>query len=419
MVIMERKVLGMVVTLLVVLNLAAQEVQPLKLGDRLPNNLVVKHLVHYPTERVNLADIEGKAILLDFGATFCIPCLESLANLELLQKEFSDDLQVFMVTQESTDRVKDIQIPVIAQDTLLNSLFKHQALPHIVWIGKDRTIKALTDHQEVTKENVNALIRGEEMDLPVKWDFPYDAAKPMMVFNPENINRTMQPKMWQYRMVAGHMEGVQARQKTRVDSAAKQVWVSAVNIPLLKMYLTLYGYIWEHNFHPTQVVLHNIQDEQRFFYDERLGKKAAWQVNNTYCYEMAFPMALSREERNRRIIAQLNEFFDLKVSLRKRKRLCWVMTVADRATFRLHAFSAEISRYSVKGLLKRVNSIPGHVPLISELDEDEFQGKSVRLALGTGPLSDFEWLKKELEPQGIHLEVQVRDVETLWVEPAR
>lgn len=424
---MSMKYLSTMVCMLAVLDLAAQDVQPLKPGDRLPDNLVVHHMVNSVAESTNLADIEGKAILLDFGATYCPPCIASLAKLDSLQKEFPDDLQVFMVTQESKERVtafldnhvtvKRMQVPVIAQDTLLHSLFRHITLPHVAWVGKDRQVKALTDHHYINKKNLQVLTEGRKIDWPVKWDFPYVYVKPMITFNSENVNTVMRPR--QYRIVTNHMEGVVLRQKTTVDSAAKQVRVSAFNVPLLKMYLTLFGYIWEHDFYPAQVVLHDIQDKTQFFYDGYFGTKAAWEKEYTYCYEMTFPMDLGKGERNRKIIEQLNGFFGLKVSLKKQKRHCWVMRVSDRDKFRRRAFSAETSGYSVKGLLKAVNSIPSHEPLINELDEDEFQGKSVRLELGTGPLADFAWLKKKLEPQGIRLEVQIREVETLWVEPAR
>ncbi len=426
---MSMKYLWTAVCMLEAMRIVAQDIQPLKPGDRLPENLVVHHIVNYVAESINLTDIGGKAIILDFGATYCPPCIASLTELDLLQKEFPDDLQVLMVTQESKGKVrafldnnttvKGVRIPVVAQDTLLHRLFRHMTLPHVVWVGKDRKVKALTGHPDINRENIQALIEGEKIDWPVKWDFPYDYTKPMITFNSENFNPLMRPEAWQYRMVTHHMEGVVWRQKTTVDSAAKQVRVTAINVPLLKMYLTLFGYIWEYDFYPAQVVLHDIEDKRQFFYDKRFGTKAAWEEEHTYCYEMTFPLDLGKQERNRKIIEQLNSFFGLRVSLKKRKRYCWVMAVSDRDKFRQHAFSAEASGWSVKGLLKSVNSIPGHEPLINELDENEFQGKSVRLKLDTDPLADFEWLKKQLEPQGIGLEAQVREVETLWIEPAR
>ena len=424
-----KRYLSMMVYCLGALNLAAQHAGPLKPGDWVPDDLVSRHMVNYGADSMHLVDFEGKAILLDFGTTYCPPCITSLVKLDALQKEFPNNLRVFMVTHESKEKVtaflqnnmtvKGVQVPVIAQDTLLHDLFRHITLPHIVWIGKDRKVKALTGHHYVDKENISALIEGEPMDWPVKWDFPYDYSKAMIAFNGENFNTVMRPEAWQYSIVTNHIEGVVWRQKTTVDSAAKQIRVSAFNIPLLKMYLSLFGYIWEHNFQPAQVVLQDVQDPAPFFYDEHLGPKAVWERSYTYCYEMTFPMGLDKEERNRRIIEQLNWHFGLKVDLKKLKRPCWVMVVSDRdRLMRRTLFSTEAG-HSIKGLLNAVNKIPHHAPMINELNLEESVEKSIRLELTTGLFDSFEALKKVLEPQGISLEVQVREVESLWIEPAK
>lgn len=41
-----------------------------------------------------LKDLKGKAIILDFWATYCKPCLEAIPHLKKLKAQYGDDLQV-------------------------------------------------------------------------------------------------------------------------------------------------------------------------------------------------------------------------------------------------------------------------------------------------------------------------------------
>lgn len=402
----------------------AQHTHSLGPGEDIPQ-FPLFEVINYSKAYVNLSDFKGKAILLDFGATYCKPCITSLPKLDVLQNIFHDDLQVFMVTHEPKEKVtaflrnnakvKGVQVPVIVADTLLHQAFRHITQPHVVWIGKDRKVKALTGHHYIDSANIRALIENEVLDWPVKWDFPYDYDKPMVVFNPENTHIAMRPDRWQLSIISGHMKGVIWRQQTVVDTNTQQVRVSAFNIPILKMYLTLLGYIWEYNFKPSQVVLHNIDDPIEFFYSETFGK-AEWDQFHTYCYEMVFPSDIPESRRNKMIVRQLDAYFGLTVKLKKMKRQCWVMTVSDKDLFTRKQLSVSKQGYSIRGLSNAINKKIGHPPLIDELRLNDAETKSVRLEVDAKTLDDFESLKKRLEPQGIGLEVQVREIETLWVE---
>src|SRR5690606_37177201 len=198
----------------------------------------------------NFGSLQGKAIILDFGKTTCVPCIRSLTLIDSLQKEFGNELQFFFVTDESRSVVdrfvnnnligKRIEIPIISEDSILRNLFPYLSSPHEVWINKNRVISAFTDHNYINRENVRLLINGDTINWPVKWDFPYDYSKSMVVFNRAHITSFMEPKQWQSTMITESIRGVQPRMGISVDSTNNRVRVFAINKSIIQMYSRLY-----------------------------------------------------------------------------------------------------------------------------------------------------------------------------------
>jgi thiol-disulfide isomerase/thioredoxin len=54
-------------------------------------------------KEISLQSLKGKAILLDFWATWCLPCVESLPTMEKLYKEGADKGIVFLSTDENEE----------------------------------------------------------------------------------------------------------------------------------------------------------------------------------------------------------------------------------------------------------------------------------------------------------------------------
>ncbi|RZJ80875.1 MAG: redoxin domain-containing protein [Chryseobacterium sp.] len=157
------------------------EERPLVIGDRVPD-LVFQNVINYSAPMLRFSDFKGKAILLDFWATWCGSCIAHLSEVMDLQKEFGEGLQVitvngsmrdskevveaFVSKQVGTDRA--FLTPVIYQDTILRDLFPRRIIPHYVWIGLDGRVKAITGSAEVRVEHVKRLVAGLSLNLPVK-----------------------------------------------------------------------------------------------------------------------------------------------------------------------------------------------------------------------------------------------------------
>jgi len=140
-----------------------------------------------------LSAFKGKLLILDFWATWCSPCIAMIPKMEALQEEFNGRVQFLPVAYQSFKEVdafykklqqqtgKSVSLPMVTADTTLVRLFPHQTLPHYVWIGGDGVLKAITDGEAVSRENINALLAAGSLQLKVKTDekMRYDTSKPL------------------------------------------------------------------------------------------------------------------------------------------------------------------------------------------------------------------------------------------------
>ena len=78
--------------------------EELKIGDKAPGF----KLTDLKGQPVSLDQFRGRVVMLDFWATWCGPCRQSMPMLENLQKEFSNDLVLLAINlQESAEEVGD------------------------------------------------------------------------------------------------------------------------------------------------------------------------------------------------------------------------------------------------------------------------------------------------------------------------
>lgn len=156
---------------------AQAEVTPLTFNDQVPDvSFTVTQ--NYPAGSGKLSDFKGKAVILDFWNENCTACIAGFPKLQKLQQEFGDQLQILLVTKDKKATIlklaarspvmKKIQLPLVMEDTLLyNKLFPHFGDPYQVWLDKDGKVKAMTQGSSATPKNVQDLINGKTLQLPV------------------------------------------------------------------------------------------------------------------------------------------------------------------------------------------------------------------------------------------------------------
>lgn len=157
----------------------APDLKPLEQGDQVPD-LVFHQMVNYSDSIARLSDFEGKAVLLDFWATWCVPCVNAFPKLEKIQQKYKDDLKIILVAVDKQEILRKFYshkegltlpsaVSHLKKDTIRH-LFPHREVPHVIWIGKDRKIHAITAGVQLTEEAVDAWMAGKLLNLPRKND---------------------------------------------------------------------------------------------------------------------------------------------------------------------------------------------------------------------------------------------------------
>lgn len=150
------------------------KIRPLTPGDRVPD-IPISHISNYPDSAIELSDLKGKLVILDFWATWCGTCIKKIPMSDSIQKEFKGRVQVIMVnsisgTGDSKEKVdsffhqrilnqnKTFSVPIVSEDTLLRRFFPHMYLPHYVWIDSAGKLIAITSSEVFTRQTVMAFL---------------------------------------------------------------------------------------------------------------------------------------------------------------------------------------------------------------------------------------------------------------------
>ncbi|MDQ5844329.1 MAG: TlpA family protein disulfide reductase [Acidobacteriota bacterium] len=125
-------------------------------------------------QRARLADYRGQVLVLDFYATWCVPCRESIPQLMALQQRHgAEGLQIIGLNVGGPDdRVKvagfqrelGIQYPLGFPDQALTDLFlsDDQAIPQTFIFGrKGELVKRFIGYQQSTAAEIEKTIQQE------------------------------------------------------------------------------------------------------------------------------------------------------------------------------------------------------------------------------------------------------------------
>ena len=138
--------------------------------------LSLKKIINAPAEVKEIGswrDLEGKAVVLEFWATWCDPCVESIPHMNQLAQRFSGRPVVFLsVTDESEADVRaflkdhrmDSWIAPEAGAGIFKA-FRVYGRPHTVLIGRDGKVAAFSYPAEVTEARVMELLANKATEV--------------------------------------------------------------------------------------------------------------------------------------------------------------------------------------------------------------------------------------------------------------
>ncbi|MDR6786475.1 thiol-disulfide isomerase/thioredoxin [Pedobacter africanus] len=152
-------------------------IYPINTGDKIPPDIWNRSfpVINNPRfkSKISLKDYGNKLIILDFWATYCHPCIESLDLLDSIKARFKDDLVVIPVLINDLIengspfmKKKKYVWPSIVGDTTLHKVVLSRYLTGfgIAWI-KDGKLLAVPGKKMLTAENIRRAIEGKPIEF--------------------------------------------------------------------------------------------------------------------------------------------------------------------------------------------------------------------------------------------------------------
>ena len=152
----------------------------LLVGDKVPN-LVLEKTLNHKDSTATLSAFRGKALILDFWATYCTACLKEFPKMDSLQNHYGKNLQILLINTYEKDDENILRrfiearkargsfnLAVVQTDATLRKVFPVKSMPHYIWIGADGRIKAITGAAALTGAPIERLIAGLSLNLNTK-----------------------------------------------------------------------------------------------------------------------------------------------------------------------------------------------------------------------------------------------------------
>jgi thiol-disulfide isomerase/thioredoxin len=396
-------------------------IHELNVGDKVPG-IPLYNILNNPSSNANISDFGDGLIILDFMATSCVSCIELLPKLSSLQKAFSDRMKVFLITYENMDRVrsflsnnkigKAVNFPFIPEDTLLKKYFPYESISHIVWIYKGK-VRAITNSQYLKQSNIESILKGDNLS----WgkghnEMNYDDGQ--VVFNFSSVPGELvsfAPKNKNNSVFGKYVSGVPDSFKEVIDSISGTVKVGMINMSIVNMFLKACD---QSLALPKSLIKVELKDSSRFFYNSSTDYQDEWKRHNTFCYEAAFPLNLTRGERNEKIREDLIYYTGLNGRMQVKATRCFVLIPLQGAIL-----NNDSAAFKENGKSLKKTTISDLIYLINHkndvgfpaFNDSGFPSKTV-LYLTRESYSNVELLTKELKKYNIDAQVRERGVNT-------
>jgi thiol-disulfide isomerase/thioredoxin len=374
----------------------------LGLGGRVPE-MVMNGVVNYPVKSLRLSAFRDKLLIVDFWATSCGACIALIPHLEALQQQHKASLKIVLASYENQVRIlnflkarPDIKVkdlPIIAGDTLLQRLFPHQYIPHVVWIYKGAFIRA-TGAEFVTEKNIATILRGRIFTSNQKTDLlNFNYRKPLF---PVSANsRLGKTRPFYTTAFSGFISGLPLgagmvtdtlRHNSRyyvINHSIVQLYSLALNsgLPLLANRRILPG-----------------ENPEAYCYQKTFGYYDTWARLHCFCYELTYPESASPEYAKERMRTDLNQIMQLDGAIENRKIPCLVLTVVERTKLktttgpvlieknRNGAYTA-LDNVKTADLAYILSSLDGFPPVLDETGKRE----AISLHFPHPPLTIADW----------------------------
>lgn len=377
----------------------------LQIGDTIPNELwkAVLQVVNHSEskETIKLADYKDKLLVLDFWATWCVPCIKTLEELNKMQLEHATKLAVIPVTYEDADRVVGViskenwSLTTVVSDVYLKQFFPHQIVPHQVWI-KNNKLRAIVRGADATVENFNKIWQNDSFTLHTKKDILGFSTTTNLGIYAEKTKTPIQSSS----IITCRIEGAPSSVGMRKVNGRLIVNYTNVN-PLL-----MYTQVIEAN--TNQIMLEGDNIKISEFVDSP--------DSNQYCYQLIVSDTTDISKVKQRVFSDLNFHFDVRLDSQVMDRECYIISKSSaiskfenpRVINDLASVKKSDQEFSsfVSLLNFNVNWSPDQAVFV---DESNYKG-----SVNVGPYDvlrkDIVKLNAELAPFGLMVRKELRPI---------
>jgi thiol-disulfide isomerase/thioredoxin len=381
-------------------------------------------LYNYKNEKLSLAELKGKFVIIDFWGTFCIPCIRAFPKLDSLQKKFGDSLQILLVATDGYQRAKHFyetrrkaNNPMYLPCTINRSMVKYfqvQSVSTYAWIDDKGYIKAITDESQLTEKNIADFLKGQmgkvrEKEKTVIIDYKKPLAE---------VAKEIDSNSGVYRsMLTRYLKGVRSAMTTGKKGLNR---LFAYNSSIRNLYQIAYGdstgflpsnRIVIESAHPEKITMPKNEDFE------------IWKLNNTVCYEITVPEAKC-DSIQKMMCDDLKQLFGYNVYQECQVKKCLVLKAEKGFRFLEDTTIAPKVSYNTGGIIVTNYPFQQLVEMIDHYNRDKIffdeTGLTGKIDITIqAMMNDVDALNKELKRYGLSLQYEDRQVQMLVIKDPR
>ena len=342
------------------------QIKALNIGDKIPQSLwdMPLRVVNHPTgqKTIKLSEYRSKKlIILDFWATWCASCVESLGKIQHKLNYSQSDIVFIPITfqsdtvvtkfQHSNKVAGEWQFPLVVDDKLLKQLFPHATISHFVWIDSDGTIKAFTSSEYITDTQLQKGLKGNFANVKMKIDqIDFDPKQPLLI--PELADlKAHYTGFRKFLIGVAPTSGMQdldslgLKRRYFVNTNLRSLCMDAVSdiqgVQLAK-----------------KKIVYEVIDENRYFNKERVNADV---YNHQYglCYEAVLPTETTKAAFRETLRNDLWQHFKIKLTIEERP----IPVIALYSSRRNSPVSKD-ETIALKTLIDRLNVRDNDIPYV-------------------------------------------------------
>lgn len=402
-----------------------------------PKEVVVGNKVPDPIMKIinNKQGHNPKPTIINFWATWCVPCIKELTLLDSVLKK-NENINVLSVTYEQGEKIeafldrnndlKSGRLTFLTADTLLRNCFPHRVLPHNIWIDAEGVVKYITGGADMNAENILAFIEKRPINAKNKKDnIKFNPFEPFHLSDSEFVYRSIVTKRVDGIFSGEMVHPVGYADKKKIlrafcfnSTLNTMLWLAVNHKKSLNNYFNIMRIETKDSlrfFTPNQAPLS--------FKKSKYTSVNEWRADHTHCYELSLPSPMGDSLFYSYMLNDLKRIFNIEVDVIEDSILCSVITAdnkqlqpepkqSDSTFMRINKNGLIAKNVSVLALFEYLsekvkdglNDMPVDPPFI---DKTAGMRISINMAFKEG-IPKYEFIKKSIEEKfGIKIRHQI------------